>query len=74
MEIRTYRVSWEFQEPWDTQTWHPATADSNNPWSQYNQLCDWAETGEQPVRNVRLERLVAQPIWEPEHAPNLGTI
>lgn len=42
---------------WDSLTsWHRTEKITDNPWQQYNQLKAWAESREQPIRNVTLER------------------
>jgi hypothetical protein len=45
--------------------WHPVSKETSDPWSQYNTLRSWAEADKQFVRNVRLERQVSEPRWEP---------
>lgn len=42
---------------WDNLTsWHSTSKITDNPWQQYNQLKAWAESREQPIRNVKLEQ------------------
>lgn len=44
--------------------WHPVSRETTTPWDQYNTLKMWAEDGTEPIRKVRLERLVGEPVWE----------
>jgi hypothetical protein len=56
-------------EEWDALPWKaPTVRITTDPWDQYNGLKQWAETREQPIRNVRLERRVVPDPgegWEP---------
>lgn len=45
--------------------WHPMSKETGDPWQQYNTLRAWAEADKEFVRNVRLERQVSEPRWEP---------
>lgn len=53
-------------QQWDALPWHPVVneTDDDSCLDQYRQLKEWAETHEQPIRNVKLERQVSQPAWE----------
>lgn len=44
--------------------WHTVRKETTSPFTQYDQLKRWAQSHEQPIRNVILERLVTQPVWE----------
>lgn len=46
---------WDSPE-WQSVEWSPVTRIDTNPWDQYNGLSKWADTHEQPIRNVKLER------------------
>lgn len=41
------------------------THETDDPWQQYNSLKRWEAADREFVRNVRLERLVSEPRWEP---------
>jgi hypothetical protein len=46
--------------------WHEVTGhETDNPWQQYNQLRAWDAADKEFIRNVRLEKLVSDPEWEP---------
>jgi len=46
--------------------WREVTGhETDNPWQQYNQLRVWEREDREFVRNVRLERLISDPVWEP---------
>jgi len=52
---------------WETLPWHPIVKEATENTGildQHAQLKQWAQTHEQPIRNVKLERLVSQPVWE----------
>lgn len=56
-EEREWRVSWE-AIMFGTD-WHPServTSDEADARDQYDTLREWERTGEEPIRNVRLER------------------
>ena len=38
----------------DESYWHKVVKEDTNPWQQYNTLCEWERTGEEPIRNVKL--------------------
>lgn len=64
----TYRVEWEQVGPFGDD-WHPSsreTTDRVSAEDQYRTLTAWAETGEEPVRNVRILRSATS--WEPWEA------
>lgn len=44
--------------------WSTSSRETDCPWQQYNTLKEWAKTGEQLVRNVRLFKMVSNPTWE----------
>lgn len=45
--------------------WRPVSKEDVNPWAQYRTLKAWADADTGFVRNVRLERQVSEPRWEP---------
>jgi hypothetical protein len=45
--------------------WHEVSRENSNPWNQYRTLKKWADADTGFVRNVRLDRLVDEPRWEP---------
>jgi len=45
--------------------WRPISKETDNPWAQYDTLKLWADSDFGFVRNVRLERMVGEPRWEP---------
>lgn len=51
--------SYEF----DTLTWHRVETITDNPHGQHETLTRWAENHEQPIRNVKLEKLATKPVW-----------
>lgn len=53
-------------DEWDRLSWHPVSredASESSIRAQYEALSAWAESREQPIRNVRMSRHVGQ--WEP---------
>lgn len=44
--------------------WYATVSESDNPWDQYLTLRKWASEDAHFVRNVRLERLVSEPVYE----------
>jgi hypothetical protein len=48
--------------------WHEVSKQDSNPWDQYRTLKAWADADTGFVRNVRLERQVTEPRWEPVEA------
>lgn len=44
--------------------WYRVQTEREDPWDQYRTLKGWAETKEQPIRNVKLERRIDEPQWE----------
>jgi hypothetical protein len=45
--------------------WHPVTGiPTDHPWDQYSTLRLWAAEDREFVRNVWLERLVTEQVWE----------
>jgi hypothetical protein len=62
----TYRLEWESMSPWGGADWHPTSKDSTDRTAivaQWRQLSEWARTGAEPIRNVRLSR--AETVWSP---------
>lgn len=60
-----YRVEWEMLGPWGGD-WHPTSKEHKDrieAVDQYRTLTEWAATGAEPVRNVRMSRSVSS--WEP---------
>lgn len=52
---------------WETMPWHSVTSEGdedNGILDQHMTLKRWAQTHEQPIRGVKLERQVSQPVWE----------
>lgn len=52
---------------WGALSWHEVSREADTPseiTAQYENLLAWAESHEQPIRNVRLERSAAS-AWEP---------
>jgi hypothetical protein len=49
--------------------WQETSKETNNPWDQYQRLRSWADADTGFVRNVRLERQVTEPRWEPVEPP-----
>jgi hypothetical protein len=51
--------------------WHEVTTNAtDSPWSQYYTLRKWHREDKNFVRNIRLERMVSEPVWEsfePQH-------
>jgi hypothetical protein len=45
--------------------WQEVSKEDSNPWQQYNALRQWAGEDRGFVRNVRLEKQVSMPEWEP---------
>ena len=45
--------------------WHEVIKETDNPWQQFSTLSLWAAQDKEFIRNVRLERLVRQPEWQP---------
>lgn len=37
--------------------WHEVKNDTDDPWTQYNNLKHWEETGEQYIRRVKLYKI-----------------
>ena len=73
-----YRISWEMVDVHliprfdgvpnsliPDQHWHSVSRETDDPWDQYRTLDAWAATGEECVRNVRLERMESPPVWMP---------
>lgn len=62
---------------WDSLSWHRSHRETDSPLdieAQYERLTSWAETHEQPVRNVRLLRSVAVAAeWEAIQADRSAT-
>ena len=44
--------------------WEKVSRETDNPWQQYNQLRTWVREDTQAVRNVKLYKMVGEPIWE----------
>lgn len=72
MERRFGRGVWRTlsQDAWDQLSWHPVVKEADTPadvTAQHDNLKAWADSHEQPIRNVRLERSAAPaaPSWEP---------
>lgn len=58
-----YRLEWETDAGYG---WHPTVRESGDRAEivdQFRVLRRWAETGDEPVRNVRLSR--AETVWTP---------
>lgn len=60
MEARCGRGVWLAlnDKEWDGLRWHTVEKVTTDPWDQYNRLCQWAESHEQPIRDVTLHRRV----------------
>jgi hypothetical protein len=43
--------------------WVKTSRETDNPWQQYNTLKQWAETGTQLIRNVKLFEMSGNPQW-----------
>lgn len=50
--------------------WHEVSKTDSNPREQYDTLKAWADADTGFVRNVRLERQVSEPRWEPVEPPH----
>lgn len=50
--------------------WDPISKETSDPWSQFTTLRKWADEDRQFVRNVRLEKQVSEPRWEPVELSN----
>lgn len=57
-----YRISWDMPNVFNPE-WHTVTSETDDPWDQYNQLKEWERTGEEPIRNVKLEKSTV--VWKP---------
>jgi hypothetical protein len=44
--------------------WYSISKETSNPWSQANKLKEWSDSDKQFIRNVKLEKMVTQPVWE----------
>jgi len=58
-----YRITWEMLSPHNHIHWSTVERITKDPWDQYNTLKGWEESGEEPVRNVKLEEQVSEPVW-----------
>lgn len=54
-------------------SWHAVSRVTTDPWDQHKTLKAWAESREQPIRNVELERRDIRPDdWQP--VPGIGAL
>jgi hypothetical protein len=67
--LRLTAQQWEAL-PWKAASGH-VTTDYDNALDQYRQLAAWADSHEQPIRNVKLEQR-RPPEWTPVDVPPAG--